>query len=105
MRTAVVLPAPLGPSTPSTEPRGTSKSMPRSACTLPNDLFSASTRIAKWPSGLAMLTGAFCQQAVWPRPGDTHQQRALRCGVSLEAREHDGAGMAPPSPTATEVDE
>src|SRR6201996_6217677 len=31
MRTAVVLPAPLGPSTPRTVPRGTDRSMPRSA--------------------------------------------------------------------------
>ena len=31
MRTAVVLPAPLGPSTPSTVPRGTDRSIPRSA--------------------------------------------------------------------------
>src|SRR5580700_3606100 len=46
MRTAVVLPAPFGPSTPSTVPRGTARSMPRSACTSPNDFVSPSTRIA-----------------------------------------------------------
>src|SRR6266487_4506869 len=46
MRTAVVLPAPLGPSTPSTVPRGTDRSMPLNACTSPNDLVKPSTRIA-----------------------------------------------------------
>src|ERR1700689_566174 len=46
MRTAVVLPAPFGPSTPSTVPRGTDRSIPRSARTSPNDLVSPSTRIA-----------------------------------------------------------
>src|SRR5580700_4242543 len=46
MRTAVVLPAPLGPSTPSTVPLGTDRSIPRSARTSPNDLVKPSTRIA-----------------------------------------------------------
>src|SRR5580693_2133750 len=46
IRTAVVLPAPLGPSTPSTVPCGTDRSMPRSACTSPNDLVKPSTMIA-----------------------------------------------------------
>src|SRR5215468_2476355 len=46
IRTAVVFPAPLGPSTPSTVPRGTDRSIPRSACTSPNDLVKSSTRIA-----------------------------------------------------------
>src|SRR5262249_23085570 len=46
MRTAVVLPAPFGPRTPSTVPFGTDKSMPRSARTSPNDLVRPSTRIA-----------------------------------------------------------
>ena len=50
MRTAVVLPAPFGPSTPSTVPRGTDRSMPRSACTSPNDLVRPSTRIAASPT-------------------------------------------------------
>src|SRR2546430_5977369 len=46
MRTAVGLPAPFGPSTPSTVPRGTDRSIPRSARTSPNDLTRPSTRIA-----------------------------------------------------------
>src|SRR5262245_40751274 len=46
MRTAVVLPAPFGPSTPSTVPRGTDRSIPRSARTSPNDLTRPSTRMA-----------------------------------------------------------
>src|SRR5260370_3511283 len=50
--TAVVLPAPLGPSTPSTVPRGTDRSMPRSAWTSPNDLVRPSTRIAGRPSAM-----------------------------------------------------
>ena len=52
MRTAVVLPAPFGPSTPSTVPRGTDKSIPRSAWTSPNDFVRSSTRIAGWPSAM-----------------------------------------------------
>ncbi|HEX2709076.1 MAG TPA: hypothetical protein VHM66_13850 [Solirubrobacterales bacterium] len=35
MRTAVLLPAPLGPSRPSTVPDGTRRSIPSSACTFP----------------------------------------------------------------------
>src|SRR5580704_17825013 len=46
IRTAVVLPAPFGPRTPSTVPRGTDRSMPRSARTSPNDLVRPSTRMA-----------------------------------------------------------
>jgi len=46
MRTAVVLPAPFGPRTPSTVPFGTDRSIPRSARTSPNDLVRPSTRIA-----------------------------------------------------------
>src|SRR4051794_4440499 len=38
MRTAVVLPAPLGPSRPSTVPVGTRRSMPSSAVTVPKHL-------------------------------------------------------------------
>src|SRR5947207_1484470 len=45
-RTAVVLPAPFGPSRPNTDPAGTSKSMPPSAVTSPKRLVSPSTRIA-----------------------------------------------------------
>src|SRR6202030_2353026 len=54
MRTAVVLPAPLGPSMPSTVPRGTEKSMPRSACTLPKDLCSPETSMARSVFWIAM---------------------------------------------------
>src|SRR5215472_2519067 len=46
IRTAVVLPAPFGPRTPSTVPCGTVRSIPRSARTSPNDLVRPSTRIA-----------------------------------------------------------
>ena len=46
MRTVVVLPAPLGPRTPSTVPFGTSRSMPSSARTFPNDLTRPLTEIA-----------------------------------------------------------
>src|SRR5215469_12287485 len=46
IRTAVVLPAPFGPRTPSTVPCGTDRSIPRSARTSPNDLVRPSTRIA-----------------------------------------------------------
>src|SRR5215831_9538152 len=46
IRTAVVLPAPFGPRTPSTVPCGTDRSIPRSARTSPNDLVRPSARIA-----------------------------------------------------------
>src|SRR5205807_201380 len=46
MRTAVVLPAPLGPSRPSTVPAGTVRSMPSRAWTAPKHLVRFSTRIA-----------------------------------------------------------
>src|ERR1017187_7968043 len=50
MRTAVVLPAPLGPSTPRTVPRGTDRSIQCSALTSPNDLVNPSTRMAGPPA-------------------------------------------------------
>ena len=50
MRTNVVLPAPLGPSNPSTVPRSTSRLTPSSARTSPNDLWtSRTTTIAALP--------------------------------------------------------
>src|SRR4051794_38393885 len=45
-RTAVVLPAPFGPSSPSTVPCETSRSTPSSARTSPNDLVSPEVTIA-----------------------------------------------------------
>ena len=50
IRTSVVLPAPLGPSNPSTVPRSTSRLTPSSARTSPNDLWtSRTTTIAALP--------------------------------------------------------
>src|SRR5262245_2149058 len=46
IRTAVVLPAPFGPSRPSTLPVGTKKSTPSSAVTEPKHFLSWSTRMA-----------------------------------------------------------
>src|SRR4051812_82391 len=46
MRTAVVLPAPLGPRSPSTVPARAAKSTPHSACTEPYDFFRPSTTMA-----------------------------------------------------------
>src|SRR6266511_200101 len=48
MRTAVVFPAPFGPSSPSTVPCGTARSMPSSAVTLPYRLTSPSVRIVSF---------------------------------------------------------
>ena len=45
-RTAVVLPAPLGPSNPKTVPSGISKSIPARACTSPNRFVRPVTRTA-----------------------------------------------------------
>ena len=47
MRTAVVLPAPLGPSTPRTVPGGTARSTPSRACGLAEALPSPSASIAR----------------------------------------------------------
>src|SRR6266480_148462 len=46
IRTAVVLPAPFGPSSPNTVPCGTSKSTPSRATTCPNRLARSSTTTA-----------------------------------------------------------
>jgi hypothetical protein len=46
-RTAVVLPAPLGPSSPSTVPRGTARSIPASASTAPYRFMTPSTTTAR----------------------------------------------------------
>ena len=46
MRTAVVLPAPFGPSSPSTLPFGALRSIPSSARTLPKDFSRRSASIA-----------------------------------------------------------
>ena len=49
-RTSVVLPAPLGPSSPRTVPLGTSRSTPPSARTVPKDFTTPRTTIAASPS-------------------------------------------------------
>jgi len=46
IRTAVVLPAPLGPSNPYTVPGATARSMPSSATTSPNRLVRPATSMA-----------------------------------------------------------
>src|SRR3954454_18798196 len=53
MRTVVVLPAPLGPSTPRTVPGAASSSTPSSARTAPNDFTSPCTEIAAPDGGRA----------------------------------------------------
>ncbi|SRR5690606_33128201 len=50
MRTVVVLPAPFGPSNPSTDPVGTSRSTPARASVSPNRFFKPSARTASSPS-------------------------------------------------------
>src|SRR3712207_4826203 len=71
MRTVVVLPAPLGPSRPSTVPAGTSRSPPESAWTAPKDL--------RRP--LASMTGASA----------TTDHASARTGVRGRARPESGA--------------
>ena len=58
MRTAVVLPAPFGPSSPSTVPASTPKDTPSSATTSPNRLRTSSTTIvvSLMPAILAHIT-------------------------------------------------
>ena len=48
IRTAVVLPAPLGPSTPSTEPSGTAKESPQRARTSLYDLVKSLATMASF---------------------------------------------------------
>ncbi len=71
MRTAVVLPAPFGPRTPSTVPAGTSRSMPSRARTFPKDFASPRTRMAAEFSLCVVMRGTvrvfqvrFCPQSV-----------------------------------------
>ena len=54
MRTAVVLPAPFGPRSPSTVPSGTARSTPQRASTLPYDLRSPSASMARPLPGRAV---------------------------------------------------
>src|SRR5437879_7439432 len=68
MRTTVVLPAPLGPSSPNTVPRGTSMSTPSRATTSPK----------RFLSPLAMIA-ASANKASFRSPGDTQaRQRLMR---------------------------
>src|SRR5262245_10301027 len=57
MRTAVVLPAPFGPRTPRTEPAGTARSRPASACVVPY-------RLARPPASIAWF--AICPPFAGP---------------------------------------
>src|SRR5215468_10065744 len=75
MRTAVVLPAPFGPSTPSTVPRGTDRSIPRSARTSPNDLTRPSTRIAG--PELVCDTPSLPDRHPFTEPTGGHRQRRV----------------------------
>src|SRR6185436_12113677 len=54
MRSVVVLPAPLGPSSPVISPSRATKLTPCTACTLPNDLWSSRTSSM---SGLPAVRG------------------------------------------------
>src|ERR1700712_3225519 len=58
MRTAVVFPAPFGPSSPSTVPVGAVRSTPSSATTSPYDLTSPCASIAAPSDTAPKLTGA-----------------------------------------------
>src|SRR5438552_18918254 len=87
--TAVVLPAPFGPSSPKTVPTGTSKSMPLSAATLPKCLASPSTRMA------VSVTGRFCHRccnrgapALTTPPRGRWDRSVAELLATLEAVEH-----------------
>src|SRR3954470_5110025 len=67
MRTAVVFPAPLGPSSPKIVPSGISKSMPARASTSPNRLVKAVTRTA-----VVGMTSMFA-----PRSEDANRRGAV----------------------------
>src|SRR5215217_7498139 len=73
MRTVVVLPAPLGPRTPSTVPGATSRSTPSSARTAPKDF----TRPLTWMAGASPAS-------VYGIPG---RYGAFRTGSGLDVRE------------------
>src|SRR4051812_27821039 len=78
MRTVVVFPAPFGPSTPSTVPFRTARSIPSSARTFPNDLARPRTEIA----GSSPAASDGCIGAAYGRfrPGsvrDVREDRAM----------------------------
>src|SRR3954471_19424144 len=65
MRTEVVLPAPLGPSSPRTDPASTSMSMPFSASTLPKRRSSCSVRMMG-PPDMGTQPSGHCRQRRGP---------------------------------------
>src|SRR3954462_1672233 len=77
MRTVVVLPAPLGPSTPSTVPGATASSTPSSARVGPKDFTSPFTRMAgASPASVYGMSGRY--GAFRPGSGlDVHDHRAV----------------------------
>src|SRR5487761_791193 len=89
MRTAVVLPAPFGPRTPRTVPRGTERSIPRSACTSPNDWVRPSTKIAG-PELFCVTSSSRADRRPCPRaqnlPATRAATRTEKSSVSTQCR-------------------
>ena len=101
MRTAVVLPAPLGPSRPSTVPVGARRSIPSRAHTSPKDLRSPLVSIAQSAaidatyakrlrtaqSSKSKSLGGFCSNQSWsssgsPRGSPGSPRARPRCGAA-----------------------
>ena len=81
MRTAVVLPAPLGPSTPSTVARSTARSTPRSASTVPNRFTNPTASTARSVSfccSTIAMTRCVSTRCAYPRGGTREPTRYRR---------------------------
>lgn len=78
MRTATVLPAPLGPSSPRTVSGGTARSMPASARTEPKDLATPSARMAGWFMGGILCHIVECGQ--WSIPHNARDPTSVCAG-------------------------
>src|SRR5438045_2725667 len=78
MRTAVVLPAPLGPSRPSTVPGEMARSIPSRALTSPNALRRSSTSTAGWSGIVARGRGLDEIVALLRSPPVTVEVRPVR---------------------------
>src|SRR5262245_3189059 len=104
IRTTVVFPAPLGPSSPRTRPSGTSKETPRTASTSPKHLTRPSATIAGAPPfvGVSFITAPDPTRAtsgyrpVMPERAQTDANRDLvrRFWDDLYRKDFDACGAA-----------
>src|SRR5438270_9314746 len=88
MRMVVLLPAPLGPSSPTISPRATVKEMPESAVRLPYRLVKLATsimRLSFMDAVLASLAGTSAQRQQ-KRTGEPANRQATQAKLPSNAR-------------------